>query len=238
MSNNSKSTFAFQKSLYFEPAFLFLSGSDQAAWSLERKLWASSSMGSHLSTLCVPLREICCPGKSFLWMAICLLKWSWALCLCAHTGSRALLGWNSLFLAGDAGASCWRPSPHRVTWSHTVCWWALLQVGVCGGSSWQTSLKDLILESRLPPWSCVTVCHGYRQNHSCLNHPARGQDIPHLPEKDNAEAPDELFQRLRDSPAGHGDSCLGGHLVQRISVWVSESDIIRLESRVSPLVVV
>ena len=94
-------------------------------------------------------------------------------------------GWNSLSLAGDSGASCWQP---RLL---TELREALPSVGEhfrgCGSVSGvpdRLSQGSALRVSSPTLRSCVTVCHGYRQNHSRLNHPARGQDIPHLPEKD------------------------------------------------------
>ena len=138
MSNNSESTFAFQKISVLSQHF-------SSSWGLTKPpgVWRGSygwcsSVGNHLSTLCGLLREICCPGKSFLWMAIWLLKWSWAfLCLSAY-GSRALLGveqldisrWGwSFLLAAPSPHSYMKPSGLLVSTS---------RVWVCERCSWQT----------------------------------------------------------------------------------------------------
>lgn len=105
-------------------------------------------------SFCVLLREICYPGKSFLWMAIWLGQWSWAfLCLSAY------------WFQGSAGggASCWRPlllaetrealpsvGEHLCVCLMRTCW---VLDRLCQGS-------DL---SRLPPWEAV--CHRCRQNY-------------------------------------------------------------------------
>lgn len=185
MSNNSESTFAFQKISVLSQHF-------SSSWGLTKPpgVWRGSygwcsSVGNHLSTLCGLLREICCPGKSFLWMAIWLLKWSWAfLCLSAY-GSRALLGVEQL----DISRWGWSfllaaPSPHRVTWSPAVCWWALRGCGSVSGVPDRLSQGSDLRVSSPTLRSCMTVCHGYGHNHSCLDHTARGQTIPLLPEKD------------------------------------------------------
>lgn len=157
MSNNSESTFAFQKISVLSQHF-------SSSWGLTKPpgVWRGSygwcsSVGNHLSTLCGLLREICCPGKSFLWMAIWLLKWSWAfLCLSAY-GSRALLGVEQL----DISRWGWSfllaaPSPHRVTWSPAVCWWALRGCGSVSGVPDRLSQGSDLRVSSPTLRSCMT----------------------------------------------------------------------------------
>lgn len=175
----------FKKSVYFEPAFLFLSGSDQAAWSLERKLWVMLFNGKP------PVHALCSPQRNLLSWEVFSLDGNLAakMKLGFFVSERIPVpglcwGWNSLSLAGDAGASCWQP---RLL---TELREALPSVGEhfrgCGSVSGvpdRLSQGSALRVSSPTLRSCVTVCHGYRQNHSRLNHPARGQDIPHLPEK-------------------------------------------------------
>lgn len=176
----------FKKSVYFEPAFLFLSGSDQAAWSLERKLWVMLFNGKP------PVHALCSPQRNLLSWEVFSLDGNLAakMKLGFFVSERIPVpglcwGWNSLSLAGDSGASCWQP---RLL---TELREALPSVGEhfrgCGSVSGvpdRLSQGSALRVSSPTLRSCVTVCHGYRQNHSRLNHPARGQDIPHLPEKD------------------------------------------------------
>lgn len=140
MSNNSKSTFAFQKICLF-----------WASISLPLGVWpgclesGEEVMGDALQWEATCPRFVFPSEKSvvlgslfFGWQSGCENE-AGLFCVWAHTGSRALLGVEQLVIS----RWCWSfllaaPSPHRVTWSPAVCWWALPRVRVCERCSWQT----------------------------------------------------------------------------------------------------
>lgn len=120
------------KCLYFHSVCLFLSRPDQAAWSLEGKLWVTLFHGKppvH-SFVFSSEKSVLLGRLFFAWQFGC---WNEALCVWLHTGSR----WNSLSLAGDGGVSCWWPfflaEPQEAMLSlPEMC--ALLHIRMCG--SW------------------------------------------------------------------------------------------------------
>lgn len=135
-------------------------------------------------------------------------------------------------LAGDDGAPRWWPlllltEPRLVVPSvreHLhVC------VHVCGVLT--DSLKHLILLLSLVLRGHVAICHRYRQNHPLSS---KSQDTLFLPEKVQV-ATGEEFQSPSDSPL-QGIPDLGGCLMWRVSIQLSESDILTFKSQLQPLV--
>lgn len=143
-------------------------------------------MGNHLSTL---LRS---PQRNLLSQEIFSLDGNLAAKMKSgfFVSARRLVpglcwGWNSLSLAGDGGAACWRPllltEPRETLLSAGERFRVCVRVPACGVLI--DSPKDLIFVLSATLRSCVSVCHGYSTT-CCLNRPPRGQDIPLRPEKD------------------------------------------------------